>query len=91
MTKHELVTEMSRELGITQKKCGETLNVLLEEIVRTLETGGKFVQPGFGTFKTAEVKERTGRNPANGKMMLYPQKRKLRFKASDILKDEINE
>ena len=77
MTKHELVAEMSKELGITQKKCGETLNVLLEEIVRTLET--------------AEVKERTGRNPANGKMMLYPQKRKLRFKASDILKDEINE
>ena len=76
MTKHELVAEMSKELGITQKKCGETLNVLLEEIVRTLEIGGK---------------ERTGRNPANGKMMLYPQKRKLRFKASDILKDEINE
>ena len=54
MTKHELVAEMSKELGITQKKCGETLNVLLEEIVRTLEIGGKFVQPGFGTFKTAE-------------------------------------
>ena len=35
MTKHELVAEMSKELGITQKKCGETLNVLLEEIVRT--------------------------------------------------------
>lgn len=91
MTKHELVSEMSRELGITQKKCGETLNVMLEEIVRTLEIGGKYVQPGFGTFKTADVKERVGRNPATGKKMLYPKKRRLRFKVSDVLKDEINE
>lgn len=91
MTKHELVSEMSHELGISQRKCGETLNVMLEEIVRVLETGGKYVQPGFGTFKTADVKERVGRNPATGKRMLYPKKRRLRFKVSDVLKDEINE
>ena len=91
MTKHELVSEMSESLGITKKKCAETLNVMIEEIVSTLETGGKFVQPGFGTFKTADSKERVGRNLATGQKMLYPKKRKLRFKASDILKDEINE
>lgn len=91
MTKYELVREMSHELGISQKKCGETLDVMLEEIVRTLEVGGKYIHPGFGTFKTADVKERVGRNPATGKKMLYPQKRRLRFKVSDVLKDEINE
>ena len=37
MTKHELISEMSSELGITKKLCGETLNVMLEEIVRALE------------------------------------------------------
>lgn len=91
MTKHELISEMSQELGITQKKCNETLNVMIEEIVSALESGSKFVQPGFGTFKTTETKERIGRNLANGKNMLYPKKRKLRFKSSEMLKDEINE
>lgn len=82
---------MAAELGITKKQCNETLNVMLEEIVRALEAGDKFTQPGFGSFKTTECKERTGRNPATGKKMLYPQKIKMKFKASDILKDEINE
>ncbi|MCR5494023.1 MAG: HU family DNA-binding protein [Treponema sp.] len=91
MTKQELVNEMASELGITKKLCGETLNTMLEEIVKTLETGGKYTQPGFGTFKTAERNEHVGRNPATGKKMLYPKKRRLKFKVSDILKDEINE
>lgn len=91
MTKHEMISEMSSELGITKKKCGETLNIMLEEIISTMENGGKFVQPGFGTFKPADSKERVGRNPATGQTMLYPEKRKVRFKASELLKDEINE
>ncbi len=91
MTKQELVDQMSSELGITKKLCNETLSTMIEEIVRTLESGGKFTQPGFGTFKTAVANERVGRNPATGKKMLYPKKRKLKFKASDILKGDINE
>lgn len=91
MTKQELVSEMSQELGITKKQCSETLNVMLEEIVSALEKGNKFTQPGFGSFKPVEVNERVGRNPATGKKMLYPKKIKMKFKASDKLKDDINE
>ena len=91
MTKQELVSEMATELGLSKKKCNETLNAMLEEIVAALEAGNKFTQPGFGSFKTAETKERTGRNPVNGKKMLYPKKIRLKFKASEKLKDEINE
>lgn len=91
MTKQELVSEMATELGLSKKKCNETLNAMLEEIVLALEAGNRFVQPGFGSFKTVETKERIGRNPATGKKMLYPKKIRLKFKASEKLKDEINE
>ncbi len=91
MTKQELVAEMANELGLSKKKCNETLNTMLEEIVIALENGNKFVQPGFGSFKTVETKERVGRNPATGKKMLYPKKIKMKFKASEKFKDEINE
>lgn len=91
MTKQELVGEMSENLEISKKKCNETLNVMIEEIVSTLENGGKFIQKGFGTFKTQESNERIGYNPQTGQKMLYPKKIKVKFKASDKLKDEINE
>lgn len=91
MTKQELVSQMAGELGITKKQCNETLNVMLEEIICSLEKGDKFTQPGFGSFKAVECKERIGRNPATGKKMLYPKKIRMKFKASEILKDDINE
>ena len=91
MTKQEIVSEMAGELGITKKQCAEALNVMIEEIVTTLEHGGKFVQNGFGTFKTAERKEHIGVNPQTGKKYIYPKKLRAKFKASDLLKDEINE
>ncbi len=91
MTKQEIVSQMAGELGITKKQCAETLDTMLEEIVSTLEKGGKFVQNGFGSFKTAERKEHIGVNPQSGKKWIYPKKLRAKFKASDILKDEINE
>ncbi len=91
MTKQELVSEMAETLKISKKQCKETLNAMLEEIIQALSEGKRFVQPGFGTFKTTETNEHIGRNPITQKKMLYPKKIKLKFKASDKLKGEINE
>lgn len=91
MTKKEMVQEMAQSLGISQKQCGETLNVMLEEILKELEMGGKFVAQGFGTFKCVDTNERVARNPSNNVMLLIPKKRKLRFKISSVFKGEINE
>ena len=91
MTKYELIGEMANELSLSRKKCGETLNLMIEEIVSALEKGRRFIQPGFGSFKTVDVNERTRRNPLTGKLMLCPKKRRLKFRTSDILKEEINE
>lgn len=90
MTRRDMINEMADELKLERKTCTNVLNAFIEGIVHALETGGKYTQPGFGTFKTAETKERVGRNPATKQKMLYPKKLKIRFKASDILKDELN-
>ena len=91
MTKQEVVATMSSELGITKKQCGKTLNQMLECIIEALETGKKFMQPGFGTFKTVDTLERVGINPSTGQKMIYPKKRRLKFKSSEKFKDEVNE
>ncbi len=89
MNKQELTDEMSAALGITKKCCGETIGLMVEEIISAVERDGKYVQPGFGTFRTAVSGERIGVNPATGQKMRYPKKRKLKFKVSSVLKDEI--
>ena len=91
MTKYELVSEMAENLEISKKKCTEAFNVMIEEIVSTLEEGGRFTQNGFGTFKVQETNERVGFNPQTGQKLIYPKKMRVRFKLSPKLKDEINE
>lgn len=91
MTKQEIIAQMSLELGITKKQCNETLNQMLECIVEALEAGKKFCQPGFGTFKTVDYSQRVGINPVSAQKMVYPKKRRLKFKVSEKFKEEINE
>ena len=47
---------------------------------------------GFGTFFITKLKEKhSARNPKTGKLIYVPEKNKVRFRASKILKKFINE
>lgn len=91
MTRQELIKELSASAELSRKDCTAVINTMLEEITKTLEKGGKFTQTGFGSFDTAVSKERTGRNPVTGQKMLYPKKRKMKFRPSKTFKDKLNE
>ncbi len=91
MTKQELCSELSKNLGITQKETKATMNAFLEEITCVLEEGNTYSQKGFGSFKTVCTKERIGFNPAKNQKMRYPKKIRLKFKLSSVFKKEINE
>ncbi|MDX5507699.1 MAG: HU family DNA-binding protein [Wolbachia endosymbiont of Hylaeus sinuatus] len=45
---------------------------------------------GIGTFSTAISKERQCRNPQNGEIMTVPEKKRVRFKASQALSSTLN-
>lgn len=91
MNKQELVRELSQTLNLPQKTVRGTLDALLEEVVLILEEGDNYTQTGFGTFRTEVAGERVSYNPALRRKMLFPKKRKLKFRASAKLKDRINE
>nr|MBP7571580.1 HU family DNA-binding protein [Acidobacteriota bacterium] len=44
---------------------------------------------GFGTFKTAVRKARTGRNPQTGAEVKIPKRRVVRFTAGKALKNAV--
>lgn len=91
MTKQEMCFQLSQKLGQTQKDTKKTMNAFLEEISCVLEEGKTYSQTGFGSFKTVLLKERIGFNPSKKLKMKYPKKIKMKFKASDLLKNDVNE
>jgi DNA-binding protein HU-beta len=91
MTRQELIKELSAKVGLSRKDCDAVVTAMLDEIEKTLIRGGKYTQTGFGSFSTVDCKERVGRNPFTKQKMLYPKKRKMKFKPSSVFKGELNE
>ena len=72
LTKARVVEAVVETNGYTQQKAHETVEILLELIKRSLESGEDVLISGFGKF--CVKKKLRGRNPATGTdMMLWPR------------------
>ena len=92
LTKSEVVERIHERLSYTfsLKQSQEVVEVLLEIIKSTLENGEDVLISGFGKFCIKEKKERRGRNPAKGEIMILPARRVVTFKNSAKLRDKLN-
>jgi integration host factor subunit alpha len=64
---------------------------VLREIVSSLENGDQVKLSSFGSFGIREKGERIGRNPKTGQEVPITPRRVLVFRASNIMKQRINE
>jgi integration host factor subunit alpha len=76
---------------ITNKKSVETVEILLELIKRTLESGEDVMISNFGKFCVKKKKERRGRDPSTGKDMMMAPRKTVTFRCSGKLRDRIND
>ncbi len=90
LTKAHIVQALAEQNGYPNKKSFNTIEILLEIIKRTLESGEDVMISGFGKFYVKEKKQRRGRNPATGKDMMLDPRRVVTFKCSRQLKDKTN-
>jgi integration host factor subunit alpha len=90
LTKVQIIEEIMKGNGFTRKRSTETVEILLEIIKRTLESGEDVLISGFGKFCVNEKKERRGRNPATGEDMMLEPRKVVTFKCSGKLRDRIN-
>jgi len=67
LTKAQIVESIHNQIGFTQKKSSEIVEILLELIKNTLESGEDVLISRFGKFCVNEKKERKGRNPGTGR------------------------
>jgi integration host factor subunit alpha len=92
MTKADLAQLLHEKLGekTTKKEAADLVNILFDEMKRTLSAGEHVRISGFGNFLVKEKAPRIGRNPQTGKPMTINGRRVLSFKVSQVLKSELN-
>jgi integration host factor subunit alpha len=90
LTKAKIIDAVTERNGFTRKKSIETVEILLELIKQTLESGDDVMISGFGKFCVKEKKKRRGRNPATGKAMMLRPRKVVTFHCSGKLREKMN-
>jgi DNA-binding protein HU-beta len=87
MTKAQIMTKLSEELGITKKQAVEFVETFIGLAYKEAKKG--FTVPGLGKLVVQKRKARMGRNPATGETIKIPAKTVLKFRIAKAAKDAI--
>ena len=90
LTKAHIVDAVAERNGYARKKSIEIVEILLELIKRSLESGEDVLISGFGKFCLNQKLERRGRNPATGKAMMLAPRKTVTFRCSGKLREKLN-
>lgn len=89
MNRQELVAKICEDVKLTKKQANSALTCVLDNIGGALKNNDKVSLVGFGTFKVAERKARTGVNPSTGKKIKIPARKVPVFKPGKKLKESV--
>jgi integration host factor subunit alpha len=92
MTKAEIVQTVYTKLGgFSKKESADLVDLVFETMKETLGRGEKIKVSGFGNFVLRDKRKRQGRNPQTGERIEITERRVLNFKASQLLKQALND
>lgn len=89
LTKSDLVDVMAKSADIPKTKADAALGALVETVVANVSKGNTVRVSGLGTWKRANRKARTARNPQTGATVNVPASRVPRFSAATGFKEEV--
>ena len=91
MTKADIVEYVySKVGGISKKESAELVDSLIELMKSTLAAGENIKITGFGNFVVKHKNQQKGINPRTKDPIILPERKVLKFKSSQILRDELN-
>ena len=90
LTKAIIAVKVAEQIGYPKNQSFEMIEILLEIIKRTLESGEDVLISRFGKFCVKTKQKRRGRNPAPGEDMMLEPRRVVTFKCSGRLRDKVN-
>lgn len=91
MTRADLSEAVYQEVGLSRNESADLVESVLEEISSALVRGEMVKISSFGSFTVRQKGERIGRNPKTGEEVPILPRKVLVFRASHVLKNQINE
>jgi integration host factor subunit alpha len=91
VTRVELYDAVYRKVGLSRSESSGLVELVLREISDSVARGETVKLSSFGTFTVRQKGERIGRNPKTGAEVLIAPRRVVVFKASAIMKQQIND
>lgn len=91
INKKEFINRMAENGQKTKCSCREYFDLMFDTFYELLEEGETI---RFQKMFNAEVKttpERPARNPQNGEICIVPERKRIRIKISESLRDKLNE
>ena len=89
MNKQDLIVKIAKDTGSSKAGAAAAVESLIDGITKSLKKGDAITFVGFGTFKTANRKARTARNPQTGATIKIPKRRVVRFSPGKALKNAV--
>lgn len=95
-TKSEVLTQISKDTGLSRKQVGEVFESMNGVVKKSLKGNGLFTLPGLLKMKVVKkpaTKAREGINPFTGEKMMFkakPASKKVRIAALKSLKAMVN-
>lgn len=90
LNKREIVLEIYRKTGFSQKQIVDTVQQTLDIIQRELSLGRTVELRNFGVLEVQVRKPRIGRNPSHPETdVIIPRRAVVKFKAGKILKHKL--
>lgn len=89
LNKKALAEVLATKCDMTKKAALEVVDVFLDEIVSTLQEGGKVDLSGFGKFEIKERAARSGINPKTKEAIKIQATKVVGFKAAKALKEVV--
>ena len=91
LTRADLAEAVFQKVGLPRNESAEIVELVLREIVASLERGQTVKLSSFGSFGIRDKGQRIGRNPKTGQEVPITPRRVLVFRASNIMKQRIND
>ena len=91
IVKSKLLKQLSKNYpNFLKKDIEKLIDIILNEIKRSLKRGDRVELRGFGVFSTNLQKARISRNPKTGEKVNTPAKKTIHFKMSKDLFKKLN-
>jgi integration host factor subunit alpha len=90
LTRADITEAVHRKIGLSRAESANIVEGILGHMSGTLVGGHNVKITGFGTFILRDKAQRIGRNPKTGVEVPITPRRVLTFRASQLMREQIN-